>query len=382
MQTKIKIASSYSYWKTSNLGSLIFKNETLITYREKEKTFIILVWKYWNWLRLRHVNYYGKKNRSDANILHDCSVKNCIFTGDNNTIDSVDAVLVHMMHGDYPQVEQRNRKQIWVFLNDESPRYAFSLTKFRPHFRKFSNIFNWSMSYRTNSDIPVPYGRTVALEKPKKENITYSSIAELIPNLQFKRSDILVAVIMSNCKVQYRMKFLEEMQKYIKIDIYGRCSPDNKTRCPGHFKADCNTVDQYYFYLVMENSMCRQYLSEKVFHHAYSKGAIPILLGPSLHDCKTLLPPNSYIHSDDFLSHKELAAKIKSVITNPKDFFSYHLWRNHFMVLNEHGYFGTKSKHLCRLCQALNYNDEKEKIYRFQDLRLFFDVDVLCMLGV
>ncbi|XP_053607476.1 4-galactosyl-N-acetylglucosaminide 3-alpha-L-fucosyltransferase 9-like [Plodia interpunctella] len=366
------------YWQTSKLGSLLFKNETF-DLQEQNKTFVILVWKYWKWLKSRHVNFYGPR-KDGRSILQECSVKNCVFTGDNSLINSVDAVLVHIMHGIYPKVQNRSINQKWVFLNDESPKYAFSKAAHVQHLKNWSNVFNWSMTYRSNADVPVPYGRTVALDVPVKENVTYESIAELIPNLQYKRSDVLVAVVMSNCHVSHRMKFLEELQKYIKIHIYGLCSPDRKERCKGHFREDCKDINHYYFYLVMENSMCRQYLSEKAFHLAYGKGAIPIILGPSLHDCKTLLPPNSFIHSDDFISYKVLADKIKSIINNVKDYLSYHLWRNHFKVLNEHGYFGSKSYHLCRLCEALNYNDDKRKIYKLDDMRLFLDSNVLCML--
>ncbi|XP_053607478.1 glycoprotein 3-alpha-L-fucosyltransferase A-like isoform X2 [Plodia interpunctella] len=336
-------------WKTSKLGSLLFKNETFDLHKQN-KTFIILVWKYWNWLRQRHGRLMNQSK--DKATLLSCDVKNCVFTGNDSLIDSVDVVLVHIMREVYPEVQNRSINQKWIFLNDESPQHAFI----------------------SNADVPVPYGRTVALDVPVKENVTYESIAELIPNFQYKRSDVLVAVAMSNCHVPFRMKFLEEMQKYIKIDIYGKCSP-NRLWC----NDSCKDINQYYFYLVMENSRCRQYLSEKVFHFAYGKGAIPIILGAPPRDCKTLLPPNSYLHAKLF-SHKDLADKIISIIHNENDFFSYHLWRNHFEVLNEHGYFGSKSYHLCRLCEALNYNDDKRKIYKLDDMRHMLDSKALCRL--
>ncbi|XP_053607479.1 alpha-(1,3)-fucosyltransferase 7-like isoform X3 [Plodia interpunctella] len=210
-------------WKTSKLGSLLFKNETFDLHKQN-KTFIILVWKYWNWLRQRHGRLMNQSK--DKATLLSCDVKNCVFTGNDSLIDSVDVVLVHIMREVYPEVQNRSINQKWIFLNDESPQHAFMYGSSLKKIFDLSNFFNWSMTYRSNADVPVPYGRTVALDVPVKENVTYESIAELIPNFQYKRSDVLVAVAMSNCHVPFRMKFLEEMQKYIKIDIYGKCSPN------------------------------------------------------------------------------------------------------------------------------------------------------------
>ncbi|KAL4713239.1 hypothetical protein ACJJTC_013169, partial [Scirpophaga incertulas] len=40
-------------WVTSNLGALLFKNTTPMP--EKNRTYTVLIWKYWDWLRSRHL---------------------------------------------------------------------------------------------------------------------------------------------------------------------------------------------------------------------------------------------------------------------------------------------------------------------------------------
>lgn len=148
--------------------------------------------------------------------------------------------------------------------------------------------------------------------------------------------------------------------------------------CPGHFRADCKPIANYLFYLVFENTKCKEYITEKGFYHAYSKGAIPVIMGPSMEECEILLPPSSYLHVDNYPTPKELAEDIISISQDENKLLSFHKWRLNFDVLNEHGYFKTSSQHFCRVCEAMNYNDESTKIYDKEKLKLFLDKNTLC----
>lgn len=150
--------------------------------------------------------------------------------------------------------------------------------------------------------------------------------------------------------------------------------------CPGHFKSDCEPIDRYIFYLAFENSMCHEYITEKVYYNAYAKGAIPVIMGPSIEDCEILLPPFSYIHVNQFKDPEELSKKLIDISKNEDMLMSYHRWRNHFKVLNEHGYFNSYSMHYCRLCEALNYNSEEPKVYNETHLKQFLDRKISCSL--
>ncbi|XP_038212080.1 4-galactosyl-N-acetylglucosaminide 3-alpha-L-fucosyltransferase FUT6-like [Zerene cesonia] len=366
-------------WKTSNLGSLLFKFQKTndignTTKNEEDKRFIVLIWKHWDWLKSRHV--YNFNNERPPDIFNKCRVKNCIFTGDEKYLESADAVVIHMQRGIYPNTTRRNRKQRWIFLNDESPINAFSMAKTRPKYKDLANMFNWSMTYRSDADVPVPYGRTVPLEKPLLSDS--ANLNQLVPYWSSKRRDKLASVLMSNCGVSKRMKYLTEIEKYLPLDVYGKCSKDHKNSCPGHFRSDCNVTSQYLFYLVLENSQCREYLTEKAFNNAYDKGAIPVIMGPKPDECDKILPPNSFLHINNFDKPRDLAKYIIHLSANDEALLNFHRWRNHFKIVNEHGYFGTKSFHYCRVCEALNYNDKSEKIYNENDLRTFLDPAKLC----
>lgn len=81
-------------------------------------------------------------------ILEDCQFHNCIFTGDNKTLSTADAVVVHIQLGEYPKVKKRRRKQRWIILSDESPAHTFSQGKIRPTLSELAGKFNWTMTYR------------------------------------------------------------------------------------------------------------------------------------------------------------------------------------------------------------------------------------------
>lgn len=137
-------------------------------------------------------------------------------------------------------------------------------------------------------------------------------------------------------------------------------------------------MSQYLFYIVLENSKCKEYITEKLYYHAYFRGAIPIIQGPSVADCERLLPPNSYLHFDNYATLEDLVNDLIAISENDDRLLSFHLWRRNFDVLNEHGYFGSKSFHLCRLCEAMNYNDMETSIYGEEDLERFLDEKSLC----
>lgn len=106
-------------------------------------------------------------------------------------------------------------------------------------------------------------------------------------------------------------------------------------------------------------------------------------MGVSRSDCRNLLPPNSYFYIPmstirNTTKMKAVASNIVFVGQNEEYYRTLHYWRNDFAAVNEHGYFGTKSYHWCRICEGLNYNEETEKIYSERDLKWFLDPKLLC----
>ncbi|XP_028168329.1 alpha-(1,3)-fucosyltransferase 7-like isoform X1 [Ostrinia furnacalis] len=359
------------HWVTSNLGTILFKNQP-IKYKPQNRTFTVLVYKHWHWFKHRHMT---KKSFAT------CSVNNCKFIGEDKLINSVDAVVVHMQQKKFPWVDKRNTTQRWVFLTEESPIHTFIHPD--PNISDISNTYNWSMTYRSDSDVPIPYGRVVPIPEELMHEMAYDPITKHIPYWEQKQRKVLVAALISHCNVPHRMNYIRELEKYIKVDIYGGCARNLKMKnsCPGHTAADCPKLNKYLFYLAFENSKCRQYLTEKVYHNAYDKGAIPIVMGPPVADCVKLLPPNSFLHVSAYDSPRELAMEILYLSINDEYFELFHKWRFYFSVINEHGFLGTTSLQLCRVCEALNYNDNGTKVYDEESMKIYVDRNILCKIG-
>ena len=71
-----------------------------------------------------------------------------------------------------------------------------------------------------DSDVPVPYGRTVLMEGERDTDLAehFASWKET------KRTDVLVAIMGSNCgSKNHRWEYVKNLQTYIDVDAYGNC---------------------------------------------------------------------------------------------------------------------------------------------------------------
>ncbi|XP_043462071.1 4-galactosyl-N-acetylglucosaminide 3-alpha-L-fucosyltransferase FUT5-like [Leptopilina heterotoma] len=339
----------------SGLGKWLISSEINPPSIKNVKTtpYMILIWKFGPFLENRHIKRFTSKKYSPW---ENCSVK-CTLTYNSNDLEKADAVIFHIYQTkNSKELPIRNNyNQRWIFLTDEAPGHTFV---HRPqNLSSYNNFFNWTMTYRMDSDIPVPYGRTVKLSSPFNES--------LFINEKLKKKEKLVAVMISDCyNSKHRIDYIKKLKEILgsNLDIIGKCLNGNKTVCPGNYKNDCEKLENYKFYLSFENSHCRQYFTEKLFWNAYEKFAIPVIMGPTYYDSKQLLPPNSFLHVDKFSGPLSLANYLKQLNTS-NNYIQYHKWRKNYKVLNEHGYFGSSSIHYCRACQALHYNSINKKVY-------------------
>ena len=88
------------------------------------------------------------------------------------------------------------------------------------------------------------------------------------------------------------------------VDIYGNCGTTH--RCSD--KEDCFQYisDNYKFYISFENSLCKDYVTEKFFQ-AMSHDILPIVYGGA--DYSEIAPPKSYINVlPEYENPKDLAS--------------------------------------------------------------------------
>ncbi len=185
-----------------------------------------------------------------------CNLKNtCVFTDDKKAIAKSSAVVFHwydLVWGKkvsepweqrFPQY--RREDQRWILFTRESPVWFGEV--FNPAIKNMNNLFNWTMTYRKDSDIYAPYGYI----RPKSTE----NLLQARREIDFSTKTKQCAWIVSHCQTEgKREEYVKELQKFIKVDIYGNCAP-NKEQCVRNRSDECykRIEKEYKFYLSFEN---------------------------------------------------------------------------------------------------------------------------------
>ncbi|CAH2254283.1 jg7269 [Pararge aegeria aegeria] len=214
-----------------------------------------------------------------------CSISNCVFTKDKGLFDGdytrFDAVLFNeeiLLTGNKP--ERRVPLQIYVFNALES---SYTVPACKP---KHDGFFNWTLTYRLDSDILWSYfivrnlkGAIVAPRTTMRWQRSLRPVDSKIKTILAGKSKA-AAWLVSHCKADsLRDEYLTRLQEHLfhfalKIDVYGKCTHVECTR------GDCDEMikKDYYFYMAFENSFAEDYVTEKVLH-GYENYAVPIVYG-------------------------------------------------------------------------------------------------------
>ncbi|XP_010860930.1 PREDICTED: alpha-(1,3)-fucosyltransferase 4 [Bison bison bison] len=205
--------------------------------------------------------------------------------------------------------------QRWVWMNFESPSHSPGLQGLA------GNIFNWTLSYRADSDIFVPYGYLYPRTHPSEQP------PGLVPPLARKQG--LVAWVVSNWdERQARVRYYRQLSQYVTVDVFGKGGPGQ----PLPDAELVHTVARYKFYLAFENSQHLDYITEKLWRNAFLAGAVPVVLGPNRTNYERFVPSNAFIHVDDFPSASSLAAHLQFLDRNPTVYRGYFRWRRSHAV--------------------------------------------------
>ncbi|XP_040260842.1 alpha-(1,3)-fucosyltransferase 7 [Bufo bufo] len=259
----------------------------------------ILIW---------HWPFHKPMNLSGEVCLNIYNIKNCRLTDDRNMFSNSNVVVFHHKElqtvGHKMPTGPRPSEQLWVWATLESPTNTKGL-------EKWNNTFNWTLTYREDSDIFVPY-------------------AKMVPNLIMEWNDTLktglVSWVVSNYhQVQQRAKFYKELSSYLKVDVFGKAS-----RKPLGSSDLLQKMSKYYFYLALENSVHKDYITEKLWRNAFLAGAVPIVLGPPRENYEKFIPPDSFIHVSDFPSPKHLAIFLQTM--TPLRYQEFLRWRQVYGV--------------------------------------------------
>ncbi|KAG8544671.1 hypothetical protein GDO81_022076, partial [Engystomops pustulosus] len=251
----------------------------------------------------------------------------CSFTVDRSMYSMATAVVIS--HVDVSHSKSllpqgpRPPNQYWIWFSLEPPSHLRNLTI-------MDNLINMTMSYRADSDIFTPYGW---LEKSDdKENFT-------IP-----QKTRLVAWVASNWGAKQRNEYYIKFKKHIKVDVFGKghlVLPRNQT---------LQTLSTYKFYLAFENSVHEDYITEKLWRNSFLAGTVPVVMGLPRKNYERFVPPDSFIHVDDFSSPQELASYLLSLDKDEQKYLLYFNWRSSYKPVKNEKSWVTE---YCKVCKAL-----------------------------
>ncbi|XP_033759532.1 alpha-(1,3)-fucosyltransferase C-like [Pecten maximus] len=345
---KHRVSSSESFYNTETRKHKVRRDKML------------LFWTPQHWFE----DWVGNK-WDTSHVFSKCSVSNCVLTKRREYLSKADVVLFRAR--DLKSCQQKKKRgQIWIIFEHEAP------PEFVRHISQSENcsrnLFNWTMTYRRDSDLMFVHG--------KFSNVTSLYNESEIDKTLKAKTKTAVAFI-SHCPTQsQRLEYIRKLRQYgVDIDIYGRCGTLQCRYKLGlsNFKAvwnltpnmsmerDCFEVldSRYKFYLSFENGLCDDYVTEKSLHLVLRHKIVPIIRDAANHSL--FHPPNSYLDTKDFKNIKSLANRIKVLSRNFDEYKKCLQWKKYFSSETVSGVLQTN---LCDICKRLNNQHKYQRQYR------------------
>ncbi|XP_047027974.1 alpha-(1,3)-fucosyltransferase C-like [Helicoverpa zea] len=248
--------------------------------------------------------------------------------------------------------------QKFVFLASESAANFPQCDDF------FDDFYNVTWTYKLNSDIRWSYFNIVDKEGNTvgpRINMTWIEATKPVPfNIKKKigNKKKAAAWFVSNCHtISDRQNVSRHTEKAMRqynmtLDIFGWCG---RKKCPKDRLQECLYLleNEYYFYFSFENSLCEDYVTEKILYPLQNY-AVPVVFGGA--DYSRFLPPGSYINARE-RNATQIAEDMYKAITNPNIYENYFRWHNYYKYVKH-----PSEADICKLCQVLN--EDKSSTYR------------------
>ena len=320
----ISVSTEKQIWplvdKVTDVNSFQNDNKT------RTRDFCVLWYNTESWIR---------ENYIEADPMRRCKFNNCYSTANRSFIFKSAAVVYCISCPDMPMIPPVLKPmlpvhQTWIFFSLESP---INIPKHDISYRniQWHDAMNWSMTYRLDSDIHFPYSVLKHRTIPRTRN--YTAI--------FQRKTKTAAWIVSHCYTESKREvFVGEMRKHgLDIDVYGACGK-RLTEDPEQL-----INRDYKFYLAFENSLCKDYITEKFFKY-FNFDTIVVVRGGA--DYSYLLPNDTFIDTSKFTTIKELVSFLMKVSSSEELYTNY--------MKNKEKYIADliQVNPFCVMCEKLN----------------------------
>jgi hypothetical protein len=207
-----------------------------------------------------------------------CPMTNCIILSNRSLVNKSHMVLVQVDKVNnktlYMPPNYRPPKQMWIGSFYEPPLYSTFY-----HLAPYYAAIDLTLGFSLRSDFPGLF--------------EFESGIKWTPNVSFNEDfdfyankTKFAAAVMTNCNTYSRREtYIGEMQKFVKVDIFGRCG----SRCPvqndiwNGFDCKQNLARNYKFILAFEGGICKEYITEKFFR-LLRLNIIPVVFGGGPYD--------------------------------------------------------------------------------------------------
>ena len=305
-----------------------------------------------------------------------CVINNCdLYVMTSETENQINADVIIFQGNRVPSYVPRraDADQLYVFSDTEPPQYAHN-NKAINLVRGRSEFYNWTVSYRSDSDIWMPYGFVIPRQNNKleflrniqqgiinpifKPGLDKTEVLKRLPPVKrdydeiFNKKNKNILWLVSHCRTNSRRgQYVKRMKNSTEIDIYGACG-NSRIKTNDTFQKD------YKFYLAFENSLCKDYITEKFFSW-YSKDIIVVVRGGA--DYSKLVPKGTYINAADFSSPETLADFLNKLGSDREMYISYLKRKDQYQVITEQE---SVQNAFCTLCWRLHNMDKYRKSHK------------------
>eukprot|EP00940_MAST-03C_sp_MAST-3C-sp2_P002285 g2285.t1 len=280
-------------------------------------------------------------------IYRSCEYSSCWNTVDRAELPRSDVVWFNCAYlpnaTDYPTfLKDDPQRPKTVFSCFESPLFVHA----RCVLDRRHTHFDWMMTQNFDGDVSAAwqFSDTSFRGGGVKGLLNYGKTRRHL-TLPIKRErGAFISWMVSNCKTPSRREvFVRDLRRHVEVDVFGSepCLLDDddddvrvslKDECPNDSRSrpDDACVDKimqrYHFYLALENSICRDYVTEK-FWNALRRSIVPVVFAGDWYD--DLIPKGYkvFVRASDFPSTQALAEYLRQVRNDEQLYREYFRWR-------------------------------------------------------
>lgn len=292
----------------------------------------------------------------------------CNLTQDRSLYNQSEAVVFHIeshpRKEDYPAYQLSFQK--WVMIEDEAPPQTNISWPRKLTMDYIKHHFNITTTTSASSTVRLAAGYKLDLDPTLEKTLNEQNINYSANKTRY------VAWFVSHCETQgHREDYVEELKKYIDIDVYGACGNFTCGKKFAYEECDMPVLSSTYkFYLSFESSLCEDYISEKLWRFIFRPiTTIPIVFG--LGKYKEIMPSETYLDVKDYGTPKDLADAIRKIGDDPEVFN--HYVRKRLSYKMREAYDASYQRRLC------GYLHKKRKeLDIVPDLAEFWSIDTKC----